>query len=616
MNGILRPVKVWQPDVIMEQRDDGTMLVRQSGPLPGYPDRLSDRILYWAQAAPDRVWMAERSDAPGAEGGWRRCSYGALAEHLSSVGSALLQLGLSVERPLLILSGNGLDHAIAALSAQHVGIASAALAPAYSLLGDCGKLRDIAQQITPGAIFVDDTAPYAEAIAAVVAPDIPVIACSGALPDREVLAWAEILKTRPTDAAQKALAQTGPDTIAKFMFTSGTTGSPKAVIQTQRMLCSNMEMVRDCYAFMAEEPPILLDWAPWNHVASGNKVFNMALYNGGTYYIDGGKPSPKLIGETIRNLREIAPTWYFNVPVGYDFLIDAMRNDAALRDNFYSRLRLLMYAGAGMAQHTWTALQQLSVEAVGARTLLSTGLGSTETAPFALSCMDELDAPGNVGIPSKGMEMKLVPVGDKLEARLKGPNITPGYWRAPELTAKAFDEEGFYCIGDALKFAVPGDASKGFVFDGRIAENFKLSSGTWVAVGPLRAALVDALGGLAREAVITGEGQDALGALLVPSRPEFERVVKGGSAMDDATLFTHPDAKAALAERLGRLAARATGSSTKITRALVLLEPLDFGRGEVTDKGSVNQRKVLTERADAVSALYAGGANVILAEGP
>ncbi len=613
MDGTLRPVRVWQPDVVMEQRADGTLLVRQAGALPDYPLRLSDRIAHWARAVPDRPWMAERNDA--AEGGWRSCSYGDLVGYLPRVGGHLLDLGLSVDRPLLILSGNGLDHAIAALSAQHVGIASAALAPAYSLFGGFGKLADIAQQITPGAIFVDDVTPFGSAIAAVFGRDIPVIAVRGQLPDREVMAWSDALTAPPTPDAQTAHERTGPDTVAKFLFTSGTTGSPKAVIQTQRMLCSNMEMVRDCYAFMADEPPVILDWAPWNHVASGIKVFNMALYNGGTFYIDGGKPTPDLIGETIRNLREIAPTWYFNVPVGYDALVEAMRGDTALRDNFFSRLKLLMYAGAGMAQHTWTALRELSVQSVGARTLLCTGLGATETAPFALSCMEEQDAPGNVGVPSKGMEMKLVPTGDKLELRVKGPNITPGYWRAPDLTAKAFDDEGYYCIGDAVRFAVPGDAAKGFVFDGRIAENFKLGSGTWVAVGTLRAVFVDAMGGLARDAVITGEGHDELGALIVPARGAFEKLVTGGAYLDDATLFTHPDAQSVLAQRLAALAGKATGSSMRIMRALVLIEPLDFARGEVTDKGSVNQRRVLAERAEAVEALYAGGAGVILVGG-
>jgi feruloyl-CoA synthase len=610
MTGV-RPVKLWDADVRQETRADGTILVWQAGPLGPYPCCLSDRIDHWAEVAPDRTWMAERDDASG---GWRTVSFGELARLQRRVGSALLNLGLSAERPLLILSANSLNHAIAALAAQHVGIPSAAIAPAYALHGpDFPKLADIVGQITPGAIYVEDTAPFAPAIAKVIDPGAPVIATTGTLDGYRVLSWDSVTATDPTPVAEAAAAAVTPDTVAKFLFTSGTTGSPKAVITTHRMLCANMEMVQDCYAFMKDEPPVFVDWAPWNHVASGNKVFNMALYSGGTFYIDRGNPSPKGIAETIRNLREIGPTWYFNVPVGYDALIEAMEKEPALAETFFSRLRLMMYAGAGMAGHTWEGLKALSVRTTGARTLLTTGLGATETAPFALKCTEEQEVPGNIGIPAKGVTIKLVPVGEKLEMRLKGPLVTPGYWRNPALTAAAFDEEGFYRLGDAVRFAVPGDASKGFFFDGRIAENFKLNTGTWVAVGALRAALVDALGGLARDAVITGEGQDVLGALLVPSRAAAEALVPEGAGLDDAALWAHPDVVAALEARLARFAAQATGSSTRIDRALVLTDPLDLNAGEVTDKGSVNQRAVLSHRKALVARLYAGGPGVLRA---
>ena len=294
---------------------------------------------------------------------------------------------------------------------------------------------------------------------------------------------------RPTGAADAAHETVGPDTIAKFLFTSGSTGSPKAVINTQRMMTANQEMVRDCFAYMRDEPPIVLDWAPWNHTAGGNKVFNMVLYNGGTLYIDDGRPTPDAIGKTVRNLREVAPTWYFNVPKGYEELIPFLEEDAELRDRFFSRLNMMMYAGAGLGQHTWSALERLAVQATGERVLLVTGLGSTETAPFSMMCTVDQRIAGNIGLPARGIELKLVPVDGKLEARLRGPNITPGYWRDPERTAEAFDEEGFYRLGDAFRFADPDDASKGFYFDGRIAENFKLNTGTWVQCrGAARAA--------------------------------------------------------------------------------------------------------------------------------
>ncbi|ODM49849.1 feruloyl-CoA synthase [Ruegeria sp. PBVC088] len=609
----MRPVRLWQPRVRQETRDDGTILVWQEEPLGPYPRCLSEKIAHWAGVTPDHLWMAERDDA----GDWRGHSYAELADLTERVGGALLDLGLSVDRPLLILSGNSLDHAVIALSAQHVGIPSAAIAPAYALTGpDYPKLADIARQITPGAVFADRLDAFAPAIRKVLDPDLPIITGAGELPGHRILRWDDFKRTEPTEAARAAARAVTPDTVAKFLFTSGTTGSPKAVITTQRMLCSNMAMVQDCYAFMKEEPPVLVDWAPWNHVASGSKVFNMALYNGGTFYIDKGNPGPQGIEETIRNLREIAPTWYFNVPVGYDALIRAMQADTDLARTFFSRVKLLLYAGAGMATHTWEALKTLSEQTVGARTLLSTGLGATETAPFALTCVEEQDLPGNVGVPAKGVTIKLVPTGGKLELRIKGPLVTPGYWRAPELTAQAFDEEGFYKLGDAVRFAVPGDAAQGFFFDGRIAENFKLNTGTWVAVGALRAKLVDALGGLARDAVITGEGQGELGALLVPSRAGAEALVPDGAALDDAALWSRPEVRTALQERLARLAQEATGSSMRIARAIVMIDPLDLNAGEVTDKGSVNQRAVLNNRGDLVRRLYAGDPEVILARSP
>ncbi|WP_167647174.1 feruloyl-CoA synthase [Mameliella alba] len=609
----MRPVRLWQPRVRQETRDDGTILVWQEEPLGPYPRCLSEKIAHWAGVTPDHLWMAERDDA----GDWRGHSYAELADLTERVGGALLDLGLSVDRPLLILSGNSLDHAVIALSAQHVGVPSAAIAPAYALTGpDYPKLADIARQITPGAVFADRLDAFAPAIRKVLDPDLPIITGAGELPGHRILRWDDFKRTEPTEAARAAARAVTPDTVAKFLFTSGTTGSPKAVITTQRMLCSNMAMVQDCYAFMKEEPPVLVDWAPWNHVASGSKVFNMALYNGGTFYIDKGNPGPQGIEETIRNLREIAPTWYFNVPVGYDALIRAMQADTDLARTFFSRVKLLLYAGAGMATHTWEALKTLSEQTVGARTLLSTGLGATETAPFALTCVEEQDLPGNVGVPAKGVTIKLVPTGGKLELRIKGPLVTPGYWRAPKLTAQAFDEEGFYKLGDAVRFAVPGDAAQGFFFDGRIAENFKLNTGTWVAVGALRAKLVDALGGLARDAVMTGEGQDELGALLVPSRAGAEALVPDGAALDDAALWSRPEVRTALQERLARLAQEATGSSMRIARAIVMIDPLDLNAGEVTDKGSVNQRAVLNNRGDLVRRLYAGDPEVILARSP
>ncbi|MCW1932845.1 feruloyl-CoA synthase [Pararhodobacter zhoushanensis] len=601
----LRSVELWNPDVDWERRNDGSILVWQNGKLGDYPARLSDRIKHWAKERPDTPWMAER-DAAGV---WQRVTFAQLLTHIRSIGQALLDMGLSTDRPLVILSGNSTQHALIALGAQYAGIPSAAIAPAYSLVaGEFGKLDAVRDQITPGAVFVQDTGPFGRAIEAVFA-DLPVLGVSG---DGLAMSWDALLATPATAAVDKANAATGPDTIAKFLFTSGTTGSPKAVIQTQRMMCVNMEQMTDCYAYLRTEPPVILDWSPWNHVAGGNLCFNTAIYNGGTFHIDGGRPTRDMMANTIRDIREIKPNWYWNVPFGYEMLVEAMDADPSLADAFFKNLKLKYYAGAAMAQHTWDALERLAEKSTGERVLLATGLGSTETAPFALFNTDPEAPAGCIGVPAKEIILKLVPVEGKWEARVKGPNVTPGYWRNEKLTAEAFDEEGFYCLGDALKFVDESDPSKGFFFDGRVAENFKLSTGTWVGVGALRAKLTDALGGLMRDAVIVGEGEDYLGALLVPFRPAIEKLVPGGEGMSDAELCRHPVLTEALAEKLAAYNATATGSSLRVPRVIVMDEALNMDRGEVTDKGSVNQRAVRANRAELVADIYAGSKRVIL----
>jgi feruloyl-CoA synthase len=590
-----------------ETRPDGTILVRQDADLQDWPRCMTERFLHWAAVDPDRVWMAER----GPDGDWVRMTYGQGARAIRSIGTALLAQGLSPDRPLLILSGNSLSHALMALGAQHVGIPSAALSPAYALAGeDRAKLAQVVAQLTPGMVFADQAEAYLPAIEAVLDPAVTLVSQSGTSDRRASLAFDALVATDPDAAADAAHAAVCPDTVAKFLFTSGTTGSPKAVIQTQRMLCSNQAMVAAAYDFLAGEPPILVDWAPWNHTASGNKVFNMAIFHGGTYHIDDGRPTPDGIGRTLRNLREVAPTWYFNVPIGFQFLLDAMETDAALADTFFSRLRMLMYAGAGMSQPVWDRLSALAARKVPGGVPIVSGLGATETGPFALYYSDRKERPGNIGIPALGVTLKLVPQEGKLEARLKSPSVTPGYWRNPELTAAAFDAEGFYRLGDALRYAVPGDPGQGFVFDGRLAENFKLATGTWVAVGAVRTALVDAMRGLISDAVIAGDERDDLRALLVPNWAAL-REIAGGAGDNVAA---HPAVRAALAERLSAQARAATGSAARVVAARLLEEPLSFERGEVTDKGSINQRAVLRERAALTASLWSDAPEVILAD--
>ncbi len=605
----LRKVRLWQPEILVDRRPDGTIVVRQAGDLPPFPPRLTDRLVHYAQATPETLFLADRDG--GAD--WRTVTYAQALDRVRRIGEALLGFDLSLDRPLLILSGNDIEHALLGLAAQYVGVPYAAVSPAYALVStDYAKLRGIVDLLRPGLVFAADGRPFAPAIEAVVPAATPIVTVTNPLPLRRNVAFADLEARAATGAADAAHERVGPDTIAKLLFTSGSTGAPKAVINTQRMMTANQEMVRDCFAYMRDEPPIVLDWAPWNHTAGGNKVFNMVLYNGGTLYIDDGRPTPAAIGKTVRNLREVAPTWYFNVPKGYEELIPYFEEDAVLCRRFFSRLNMMMYAGAGLGQHTWSTLERLAVQATGKRVLLVTGLGSTETAPFSMMCTTDQRIAGNIGLPARGLELKLVPVDGKLEARLKGPNITPGYWRDAERTADAFDAEGFYRLGDAFRFVDPDDAAQGFYFDGRIAENFKLNTGTWVNAGALRARLVDALGGLARDAVITGLDRDFVGAIVIPDLAAC-RVLAAGMAEDTpvAEILDDDRVRADFGVRLAALARESTGSSTLVRRIVLFAGTLSIDRGEITDKGSLNQRAVLANHPDLVAEIYAGSPRVI-----
>lgn len=573
--------RFWQPQFDITYRDDGSILMRQAEPLPEHLPTVADYLDHWADKTPEATWIARRQT----NGTWRKISYAEARETAQRLGAALLERGLTPNRPLLILSQNSLEHALLAVGCIYVGIPFAAVSPAYSLVSkDHRKLRDIAALLRPGAVFADDSESFAPALSAIAAPDQTIISLGDGADD-----FSALLKTDPGSAAP-ARAALSPEGVVKYLFTSGSTGSPKAVINTNRMMCAMSAMMSDCYRFLREEPPVVLDWAPWNHTAAGNKVFMLVLGHGGTYYIDDGRPVPGKFDETLRNLCEISCTWYFNVPLGFDMLVEALEQDDALATTFFSRLGMLFYAGAGMAQHTWDRLSALGRKITGREVLLATGLGATETAPFALACTDIQKRAGNIGVPARGLTLKLVPTGDKLEARLKGPTIMPGYLGDPEKTAEAFDEEGFYCLGDALRPADPADLSQGFFFDGRVAENFKLSTGTWVAVGAVRAALVDALGGLIRDAVIVGENQSELGALLLLS----ERT----KALDAARR------REVLEAALTKAAAAATGSASRVKRALVLEADPSFDRGEVTEKGSLNQRALRANNADLIAQLF------------
>jgi len=599
----LRHVTLGALDVDIESGAGGILYVRSKLPLPAYPDRLTDRLDTHARETPDRVFIAERD----ASGGWRQVTYAQALASAKAIGQALLDRGLSPERPLVILSSNDVDHALLGLAALYVGVPYAPISPAYSIVSfDHGKLRYIVDLLRPGLVFVADGAAYARAIAAVVPPATELVVTRNPPPGRPATDFADLLATTPTAAVAAANRAVGPDTIAKFLYTSGSTGWPKGVINTERMLTANQVMLRTVIAVMQEEPPVIVDWLPWNHTFGGNHNVGLVLYNGGSLYIDGGRPTPDGIAETVRNLREIAPTLYFNVPKGFEMLLPHFRADKELRENFFRRLKLNFFAAAGLPQPVWQVLDEIAVATCGERILMLTGLGATESAPFAMSCDRNTTRSGHVGVPVPGLELKLAPVGDKLEARFRGPNVTPGYWRQPELTAQAFDEEGFYRTGDALRFVDPNDLRQGFAFDGRLAEDFKLSSGTRVSVGPLRARLLDRLAPLVRDVVIAGVDRDDIGALIFPDVGVC-RSACGELAADTpvVAVLAQPAVRSAFRKRLGVLATEAPGSSTHVARALLLAEPPSIDAHEMTDKGSINQRAVLANRAALVEALYA-----------
>jgi len=599
----LRPVKLGPADVSVERRSDGTILMRSPHPLPPHSQKLTERLTHWAKAAPDRVFLAQRDAA----GGWRTLTYADTLAAVKSIAAVLLRRDLSLDRPVAILSGNDIEHALLALAAMHVGIPYAPISVPYSLLSlDFGKLTAIMRLLSPGLVFAANGHAFARAIAATVPTDAEIVIAADPMSDRGATSFAALISTPAADAVETAHAAVSPDTIAKILFTSGSTGQPKGVINTQRMLCANQAMIAAGLAFLRDEPPIVVDWLPWNHTFGSNHNFGLVLANGGSLYIDEGKPLPGGIEATVRNLRDVAPTIYFNVPKGFEMLLPHLQADRALREKFFSRLKVMFYAGASLAQHVLHGLQELAVETAGERIIFLSSLGSTETAPAALACTWECERAGNIGLPLPGVELKLVPREGKLEARLKGANITPGYWRAPALTADAFDAEGFYKIGDALKFDDPNDPSRGLLFDGRLAEDFKLATGTWVSVGPLRAAFIAHFAPLVRDVVLAGADRDEVTALIFPDLDTCRKLAPDLTADRPARLLL-ADSRVidAFAHRLRSFFAAASGTSSRVTRAVLLAEPPSLDVGEMTDKGSINQRAVLTNRANLVEELYA-----------
>ncbi len=558
--------------VRLEQRGGNTYL-RSPDKLRPYARCVTEWLVHWSDKAPERVFLAERAPS----GAWRKLGYRETYGAVRRIAQALLDRGLGPDRPVAILSDNGIDHALLALAAMHVGIPVAPISPAYSLMSrDFGKLRYIFELLKPGLVFAADAAKFQAALDAVGAKPVSVT---------------EMLEVNPGSTLEREHAKVGRETIAKVLFTSGSTGQPKGVINTHGMLCANQQQLAQAWPFVEDRPPVVVDWLPWNHTFGGSHNFNLVLRNGGTMYVDGGKPVPGLVETTVKNLAEVSPTMYFNVPRGYDLLLPYLEKDERLRASFFRELDVLFYAAAALPQNLWDRLKKLG----GPRLAMLSAWGSTETSPLATSVHFPMDRPGVIGLPVAECELKLAPNAGKLEVRVRGPNVMPGYYKRDDLTRAAFDEEGFYRIGDAVKLADPGDPSKGIVFDGRVAEDFKLSTGTWVNVGAVRVKLIAAADPIVQDAVITGHDRDEIGALVFLS-PAAKNV----------------DVRARLSDALRKLAAEG-GTSTHPRRLLVMSEPPSIDANEITDKGYMNQRAVLERRAALVQKLYSGDGEVITA---
>jgi feruloyl-CoA synthase len=581
----------------------GALHMRSLEPLDEYPPRLLDRLVHWAQVRPEQTFIAARQ----ADGEWRRISYAQMLDSVRSIAQSLLSYGLSADKPLVLLSGNDIEHLQIAFGALYAGIPYCPVSPAYSLLSqDFAKLRHVCDLLQPGLVFVSDAEPFQRAIDTVLPVETPLITVRGQVTGRRQVSFASLLEQRGSAEAEAAFASTGPDSIAKFLFTSGSTKLPKAVITTQRMLCANQQMLLQTFPVFGEEPPVLVDWLPWNHTFGGSHNVGIVLYNGGSFYLDDGKPTAQGFAQTLRNLKDVSPTAYLTVPKGWEELASALEQDPELREVFFKRISLFFFAAAGLSQSVWDRLDRVAEQHCGERIRMMAGLGMTEASPSCTFTTGPLSMAGYVGLPAPACEVRLVPVDGKLEARFRGPHIMPGYWRSPQQTLEAFDAQGFYCSGDALKLADPREPQLGLMFDGRIAEDFKLSSGVFVSVGPLRSRAVLEGSPYVQDLVITAPDRECLGALVFARMFECRKLSGLAPDASDAEVLASAPVREWFADWLQRLNRVATGNASRLEWIALLDKPASIDRGEITDKGSINQRAVLQWRAEQVEALYRG----------
>ncbi len=596
-----RAVALAEPSVDVERRGGGIIL-RPTQPLGDYHRQMGIPLRLWAERSPNRLFLAERNP----DGEWRKVTYAEARGICDRLSQALMDRGLNRRKPLVILSDNSVNFALLGLAAMQVGIPVSPVSPAYSLMSsDYSKLKPIIELLEPGIIYAEDGRAFEKALAAIELKDAEVVAARNPPDGIAATPYDGLLTTGAGPAVDEAFEAVSPDDTAKFLFTSGSTGTPKAVINTHRMLCSNQQMTVQTLQFLADRPPVMVEWLPWNHTAAGNQIFNMVMFNGGSYYIDGGRPVPGKFEETLRNLREVSPTAYFNVPAGFASLLPHLEGDAAFRDHFFRDLEFAWYAGAALTQDLWDRFERVAYEATGNRIVMTSGYGTTESSPSLTFAHWPGSRLGHIGLPLPGAEIKLAPVGDKLEVRAKGPLMTPGYYKDPDLTAAGHDEEGYYKFGDAMRFVDPDRPGRGLIFDGRISENFKLATGTWVTVGQLRVDLIAAAAPLIQDMVICGHDGAFIAVLAWPALPGCRELAGLDGESGVSEIVKNADIRAALAEKLAAFNAAAGGSSRVVRRLMLVEEPARIDANEITDKGYINQRAVLERRADLVEELFA-----------
>ena len=606
----LRPVRLGPTDCDVSRSADGSLRLRLKEALGPYPRRYTDRLVQWARERPEQVFLARRPVGGPATGAWETLGYRETLTRVKALGQALLDRDLSLERPVVILSENDVENQLLALACTHVGVPYVPVTPAYSLLStDHAKLKFINTRVRPGLVFASSARAYGDAARAAF-PEAEFVATS--LPAGDAAGtteFAALSTTVPGPAVDAAFAAIMPEQVAKLMFTSGTTGEPKGVMLTHRMLCSNRQQVVQAMPFTLDTPPVLVDWLPWHHTFGGTNNVGLALYCGGSYYIDPGKPLAGAVQATVEALREISPTIYYNTPAGLAALLPHLREDAALRERFFARLQLLYYGGAVLPQHTWAGFDEVAVRHTGQRVLIVSGIGSTECGPVPTTTSRDPGREPMVGLPVAGVDVKLAPVNDKLELRVKGDCITPGYWKDAVLSAAALDEEGYFCLGDAVTLVDPQRPEAGLKFDGRLAENFKLSSGTWVHAGTLRNAVLAALSPLAGDVVLAGSGRDFVAALVFPDVAAC-RALDAALAPDAPAshVLASPVVRRQFQQRLDALASAGTGSASRVLRMTIEAEPATLDTGEMTAKFALSAAAVLRRRAATVEQLFADAA--------